>query len=299
MIPADLKFEVNFAAIWFVIGPILVYKFMKSFIELKDRMDFSPPLRKWFRDNEERHYKIYKRCMRIISPVVLALGVSILLYQPKILSEIAGISTGYNDPFYWVIIIFLSWLLVYATNAMAVIALMLTVIYRIKKYNILDYSPIDISHRTSFKELNKLCNKVVAYMCSGMFFLPLAFFFLWRMTYTEWVSSLLLFYGIFLLSAITYPKLVIRAHVNERSRDFLLKEKLQYFNSIKADRLAIFNKNSIIPQLRYYNSYLFIQELKTICSIKLKIDINTAITYLSIAITIFAAIPGFLSWIIK
>jgi hypothetical protein len=292
LIPLDLRFEIIFASSWFILGPILIFRLMKTYIGLKDEPEFTLTLRKWFRNNAENHYKFYKRCMAILGFVFVVLAVPILLYNPDILTKVARITSGYNSIHYWLILIFLSWFLVYSTNAISIITLVIKVIYSIIKYNVIEFNPTEYVHHKCIRKLISFCNKVVSYMCSGLFFLPIAFFFLHQRVYINWVTALLVFYSLFLFASITYPKSAIKSHIDKRSKDFLMNEKLQYFNDIKSDRFSIY-RNKLELQLQRYNIYLYIQELKTVCLLKVKIDFNTIFTYFSIFAMIATSMQGF------
>ncbi len=294
-VPIDFWIELTIASTWFVFGPILVFKFMESFTCLKDRVEFPLNLRKWFENNENRHYKIYKRCMAIISPIFIILGVFAILLHSDILTKTVCITTGYNDIYYWIVVAFLLWFLIYVTNALAAIVLMLMIVYTVKKHDVIDYNPIDISHHNGVEGLNKFCNKIVSYMCSGLLFLPIAFLFLRQQAHIEWVSALLLFYGIFLLAAITYPRLTINSYISKKSKKYLLEEKLQYLEFVKFVKLL---PSEEYKELHLYNSYVYIQELKTVCPVKIGFDTNTIMTYLSVLVSVVTSIPGFVNMIL-
>ena len=294
-VPIDLWFEIVIASSWFFFGPILVYKFIKSFIGLKDQPKFTSELRNWFQDKAGEHYKIYRYSMRIFGPIFMGLVVIILLCRPDILTGIMHITSGYKDVFYWMVLVFLLWFLYYCSNAMALITLMIAIVYSIKKNNIIFYDPLDTSHHGCVKELLHFCNKTVSNICSGLVFLPMAIFFLWQQVYTGWVFALLVFYSIFLFAAITYPRSAIKSYIDERSKNYLLEKKVQYLRNSKRNNPAAHGrKNKIAHQLRVFNSYLYIQELETICSPKVTIDSNTVITYITIIATLATAISGFI-----
>lgn len=299
MIPIEFWCAMTFASSWFAFGPILVYRFIKSFIQLKSDDDLAPALRRWFKENEHRHYIIYKRCMTFLSPAFITLCVVTLLYRPEIMVKVAHITTGYNDPFFWIILAFLSLFLLYSSNSFSIIVLMIISIRQIKKQDVIMFVPINNTHYASVIKMNSYSNRIVSYMSSGMVFLPLAIFFIRQHLYVEWVSALLLFYGLFLLASMTYPRIVMRSYVEEKSKVFLVKEKMKYLSDIANDVHRCDKKIELSLQFYRYNSYLYLQELKTVCPMKMGADSSSIVTYLSTAVTIATSIPGFIDTIAK
>ena len=95
--------------------------------------------------------------------------------------------------------------------------------------------------------------------------------------------------------AITYPKMTIKSYIDIASKDYCLKEKTRYFKEIQSDQYQIDKKRSRLAfQLQRYNFYCYIQELKTVCPLKMGIDSNAVVTYLSILVTLATSVPGFI-----
>lgn len=282
------------ASIWFILGPVLVYRFMSIVINLKSDSSYSLAFREWFSSNESRYYRFYLRGMRIFSPTFIFIAIMPLIRNPEILTDVAKITFGIYDPFFWVILLYLCWFCIYYTNAVSVIFMMMIVVNDVIKDDIFNFNPTNVNHHKSVDTFRKLCNKIVSYACSGLLFIPLAFFFTRQAEHKFWFVGMLLFYGCSLLVAIIFPNLAIRNYTRTKSDEFILLQECLYFaKNIAMSKLTKIPK--IREQMSVYNRYLFLQELKNVCQVKTALDIHVVITYLSAGFTIIVGITSLLA----
>lgn len=307
---------VYFSSIWFIIGPYLVHNFITYFISFQANTNICFSLRQYFKNNERIHFKIYKICLIIEGTTISLFGVIPIILFPDILTE--NVTYGIKDLFFWLIIFFVIWFLFYCANATSFISLIaFKVIRDIVKDKIFIYNPTNIEHHRSLEEIHHLCNKAVAYTCSGLVFIPLAIYFIlqqpglmfdsktntWTILlspfrnsiYLVWVTCLLLIYCTFLFLFITYPNFKLKRYVQEKSKKYLLSEQAKYLDKFtKEPSILLQQKRNLSDQLYQYNVYLRLQEIEILCKTSFSYDSNTIVAYITILVTFLSAIPGFI-----
>ena len=280
------------ASIWFVLGPHLVYVFMRDFNNMEVNYEVTEKVSHWFDVRSESHYSTYKKFMLIISVLFSVTFIPLMIAYPNILVEGVHISTGLTDPFFWIIIVFLFWLLIYCTNALSIIALMLYVLRKMTANDVFQYSVTEPSCKKDINQILRLCNKVTIYTCSGLLFVPLAAFFSFQSTYQFWFSIGFLFFSMFLLVSILYPKMKIRNYMNKENKQTLFEEQYAYFSRYN----EIHQRTSTVEEtLSLMNLYYHLQELKTAGNAEVKLINNHWIAYASFAISFSLSILGFLA----
>lgn len=307
-------FVILFSSIWFIIGPRLVYKYITFFRSFQTNQELCCHVRYYFKKNEIEHFKLYIICWVIEGLVISLIGITPIFLYPNILTK--NITNGINDIFFWLILIFVIWFLFYCSNATSFITLIAFKIIRdLKSDKIFKYNPTSIEHHKSIEYIQRLCNKAVAYTCSGLVFIPLAIYFLLQQPelviqnnmykikisahkepiYIIWVVFLLLFYCSFLFFFITYPNFELKKYIRQKNNDYLLIEKNQYINNFNAiSPTILFSKNlALNEQIYLYNIYLRLQEIKSVCKLNFTFDTNIFVTYISIFVTLLSSIPGF------
>jgi hypothetical protein len=278
---------------WFVFGPYLVCRYHSFFIKFKFDSDICDELKQYFQNNEERFYKTYRRNMRIIASIIIFIGVGGIVFYPEVLLSLRLVN-GYCDPFFPLIVIYLIWFLIYTANCPAFILLMIQIVREISKGNIFQYNPMKSAHNKSFQKIIKFGNTTVAYTCSALLLLPLAFYFFSQQIAVLWLIILLVFFGIFLFLAITFPKISLKIYIINILKEYLHNERNNYFSGFpKSTQRHVFLNISL--QLAYFNSYLRLQELKTVDPLKTSFDSSQMITYLTIITCFLSTIPGIFS----
>lgn len=310
-------FVLLFASSWFIIGPHLVYNFISLFISFQDNVIICKELRQYFKENESVHFKIYRICLIIEGTIISLFGLVPIILSPDILTN--NITLGITDIFFWLIIVYLVWFLFYCANATSFISLIAFKIIRdIIHDKIFIYNPVNAEQHQSIEEIRGLCNKAVAYTCSGLVFIPMAIYFIlqqpqlkinyqthtWIITllpfqhpiYLIWVIGLMLIYCSFLFLFITYPNYKLKKYIRQKNKDYLLHEEIKYMTTFveRPTILSIQQKNILSEQLYQYNVYLRLQEIKNLCKASFPLDPNTIVTYIAILVTIVSAVPGFI-----
>lgn len=308
-----------FSSSWFIIGPHLVYNFISLFLTLQTNKKICLELRQYFKVNEKTHFKIYKMCLIIEGSIISLVGLLPIILFPEILTK--NITYGMNDIFFWLIIIFLAWFLFYCANATSFISLIAFKIIRdIVHDKVFVYNPINIEQRKSLEEIRRLCNKAVAYTCSGLVFIPLAIYFIlqqpelkfnfetntWNILlspldhpiYLVWVIGLMLIYCGFLFLFITYPNYKLNKYIRQKNKEYLFLEEIKYIKTIVdkpilSSILSIQHSNFLSEQIYQYNIYLRLQEIKNLCLTSFALDSSIIVTYVTILVTLLSAIPGF------
>lgn len=308
-----------FSSTWFIIGPHLVYNFIAFFLSFQANEKICSDLRQYFKANEKKHFKIYRACLIIEGTIISLVGIIPIILFPDILTE--NITYGMTDIFFWMIIIFLAWFLFYCANATSFISLMAFKIIRdIINDKVFVYNPINIVHRKSLEEILHLCNKAVAYTCSGLVFIPLAIYFVLQQPelvvdlkknkynillsslnqpiYLIWVISLMLIYCTFLFLFITYPNFAIKKYIRQKTREYLLLEEVKYIKTvvdkpILSSMPSVQHSNFLSEQIYQYNTYLRLQEIRNLCLTSFAFDSSVIVTYVTIFVTLLSAVPGF------
>lgn len=312
-----------FSSSWFFIGPRLVYKFISLFLSFQTNEIICPKLRQYFKINEKVHFKLYKKYLIIEGTILSLVGVVPIILFPDILTK--NITNGFTDIFFWLIIFFLVWFLFYCANATSFITLITFKIIRdVINDKTFVYNPINVAQHKSLEEIRHLCNKAVAYTCSGLVFIPLAIYFFlqqpelifdlkknsWKIissplnqpTYLIWVICLLLLYCAFLFLFITYPNYALKKYVRQKNKDYYFLEEIKYIKTI-VDRptllsvITIQQNDLLSEQIYQYNVYLRLQEIKNLCLTSFAIDSNMIIAYITILVTLLSAVPGFVQLI--
>lgn len=302
------------SSIWFVIGPRFVFNFINLFVSFKENPQLSYNVREYFKNNEAKHYKRYKIYLIVGGTIFSIVGIVPIIVFPDILTE--NITNGLCDPFFWLIICFIIWFLFYTANAIAFILLInFNIIQDLKEDKVFIYNPVNITHHKSLDALRNLCNKSVAYTCSGLLFIPLAIYFIFQQPelnfnvnnkkyefistsqspiYLIWVICLLIIYCFFLFLSITYPNYELKKYVKCKNNDFLLREEYEFIKSYSnLVKIACPKINFWEAQINQYNAYLRLQEIKIVCQSSFNSDIETLVTYISIIVTIISIILGF------
>ncbi|HCI56038.1 MAG TPA: hypothetical protein DFI01_08960 [Bacteroidales bacterium] len=287
--------EMLFANIWFVIGPILVHKFMDSFIGLNNKSEFNDSLRGWFVNSAEDNYRFYVILMHIFGTAFLVVALLPIIISPNILTDVVRITNGYHDIFFWFVIAFLGWFIIYCTNALSAIALVIRIIHHIKRDDVIQYQPLNEKHRITIKALYHFGNKTFAYMCSGILFLPLCEEF-FNGVYTYWITGMIGFTSIFLLLAVIYPRIALKSYTREKEETFLLVEKNKYFQRVCSQK--DFKQGNVVQEISNYNAYLYLQELKTVCSMRIGIGFHEILTYATSIVGLLCSLPG-LTWLFR
>lgn len=307
-------FVLLFSSSWFIIGPRLVYNFMTLFLSLQTNKKICSELTQYFKINEKKHYKIYKICLIIEGTVISLAGIIPITLFPNILSQ--NITYGKTDLFFWLIIFFLIWFLFYCANATSFISLItFKIIPDIINDKIFMYDPMNLVHRNSLEVIRNLCNKAVAYTCSGLVFIPLAIYFILQQPrlvmdmqtsnfgiilsplnqpiYLFWVIGLMFIYCTFLFLFITYPNYKLKKYVRQKSKEYLYWEEVKYIKNFSLIP-SIRHSNFLSEQIYQYNIYLRLQETKNLCSTAFTFDSNIVVTYITIFVTLLSAVPGFI-----
>lgn len=308
-----------FSSSWFIIGPHLVYNFTSLFISFQTSRKICSELRQYFKDNEKIHYKFYKVYLIIEGTVISLVGIIPIILSPDILTQ--NITYGMTDIFFWLIIVFLVWFLFYCANATSFISLIAFIIIKdIINDKVFAYNPINIVQHKSLEEIRRLCNKAVAYTCSGLVFIPLAIYFIlqqpelivnfeannWSISlshlshpiYLIWVIGLMLIYCFFLFLFITYPNYKLKKYIRQKNKEYLFLEEVKYIRTIVDKSLfsSIQSKqhNSFLSEQIYqYNIYLRLQEIKNLCLTSFTFDSSIVVTYITIMVTLLSSVPGF------
>lgn len=308
-----------FSSSWFIIGPHLVYNFISLFVSFQTNKKICSELRQYFKDNENLHFAIYKKCLIIEGITISLVGLIPVIIFPDILTK--NITYGMTDIFFWAIIIFLAWFLFYCANATSFITLIAFKIIRdIINDKIFVYNPLNITHRKSIEEIRHLCNKAVAYTCSGLVFIPLAVYFILQQPelrgdistktlsiflspfnhpiYLIWVIGLMLIYCAFLFLFITYPNYELKKYIRQKNKEYLFYEEIKYIKTligkpILLSKIPIQHNDFLGEQIYQYNTYLRLQEIKNLCLTSFAFDSNVIVTYVTIFVTLISAIPGF------
>lgn len=312
-----------FSSSWFIIGPRLVYNYISLFLSFQTNEKICSELRQYFKNNEEEHFKLYKKWLIIEGTILSLFGVIPIILFPDILTK--NITKGITDIFFWLIIFFLVWFLFYCANATSFITLIAFKIIRdITNDKTFVYNPINIVQHKSLEEIRRLCNKAVAYTCSGLVFIPLAIYFFLQQpelvfdlkinswiivssslnqpTYLIWVICLLLLYCAFLFLFISYPNYALKKYIRQKNKEYLFTEEIKYIKTI-IDRptllsvLSMQQNDFLGEQIYQYNVYLRLQEIKNLCLTSFAIDSNMVVAYITIFVTLLSSIPGFVQLI--
>lgn len=290
-VPALFWVTISIASIWFVLGPHLVYKFMRSFLHIHEDTRLTKNLRAWFYNNQETNYRLYKMAMWCLTPALCIVLIPQIIIFPQILADVVHITHGLIDPFFWVTIVFLCWILTYCANAISVIFMMTIVVYRLTKNNVMKFNPISVIHQDCIGLLVKFSNRIVSYMCSGLLFLPLIFVYLQASSFRFWYIGIFATYACFLFAAAAYPQLSYKRYVKQMSLRFLSQEQNTYLNLLrKENKVNSGTALNLVKQMQFYNVNLYLQELKKICNYDVKQDIHSIMSYAVSVITIVVAI---------
>lgn len=278
------------ASIWFIVGPLLVYKYFNFLNNFLVDKSFKLEFKLYLKNKYCKLYKTYKFFLIIFSFMMIFWGLGNIVIHPNVLTDY--LTYGYNDILFWIIILFLAWLLIYASNAFSIIVTIFLFIYDIIKKDIIKFIPTSKNDSLIVSQLIKLSNRAVAYTCSGVLFIPLALYFIFRNHYTFWVIILLFIYSFFLIFSITIPQIMLKKYVKNKNKEYINNEKYKYFNELKVARTKSFN--NIKMNIYFINRYFYIQELDSTCGLYKTFDINTLVTYLSVFATLVSTIPGFI-----
>lgn len=312
-------FVLLFSSSWFIIGPHLVYNFISFFLSFQTNDKICSELRQYFIVNEQMHFNIYKVCLIIEGIIISLVGIIPIILFPDILTK--NITYGMIDIFFWLIIFFLVWFLFYCANATSFISLLAFKIIRdIINDKVFVYNPINIVHHKSLEEIRHLCNKAVAYTCSGLIFMPLAIYFILQQPelkvdfetkncnillsslnhpiYLIWVIGLMIIYCAFLFLFITYPNYELKKYILQKNKEYLFLEEVKYIKTIVdkpilSSILSIQHSDFLSEQIYQYNIYLRLQEIKNLCLSSFALDSSIIVTYVTIIVTLLSAIPGF------
>ena len=295
-IPIKFILVALIASLWFIIGPRLVYKFIDEFISIENNMDLNKNIREYFKNNQLGLYKNYIKYMVIESSFFICVGIIPICIYPDILID-NNITLGKNDWIFWLIILFLSWMLIYCANATSFISLLtFDVIKQIKSEIIFVYNPLSISDQKSIHYFIKLCNQAINYTCSGLLFIPLAVYY-FKTSQNPitilWVSLLMFFYSFFLIGFVMYHNISIRGYVKRKNKECILKEETNffwYYISLKNNNRKRALKNDDI-----FSAYLHLQEIKSLCQEKYYFDTNAIATIIAGIITLISSVPGFIT----
>lgn len=283
-------------SIWFIVGPYLIYKCIKQFIALQTNLRLNDITRSYFSENKYKHYKEFLVNLVLMTALFSAILIGGIIYEPRILTE--NISKGFHDPMFYIVVLFLLYFGAYASTALSFILLVSKIIYTNVKLNLFDYNPIDSIGESTISEIAKYSGTIVKYFCSGLLFLPYAWYFLFfKEAYAIWAVALLSLYGVFLLISIIFPKIQLGIYIRARSNELELVEQENYMHSVK-DMISNSRVRSKSPvaelieeQLRLYNYSCYIREIKVISHKGIQyFDFNSVITYLSIIVTIVSTV---------
>lgn len=214
------------------------------------------------------------------------------------------------------------WFLFYCANATSFISLIsFKIIQDIINDKVFVYNPINLVHRKSLEAIRNLCNKAVAYTCSGLVFIPLAVYFILQQPqlvinphtnnydirfsstnhpiYLIWVLGLMLIYCTFLFLFITYPNYKLKKYIRQKNKEYLFWEEVKYIKNIVNEPILsskppIQHNTFLSEQIYQYNIYLRLQETKNLCLTSFTFDSSIAVTYITIFVTLLSAIPGFI-----
>lgn len=307
-------FVLLFSSSWFIIGPRLVHNFIILFLSFQTNGKICSELTQYFKTNEKIHYKIYKVCLITQGTIISLAGIIPIILFPNILTQ--NITYGMTDLFFWLIIFFLIWFLFYCANATAFISLItFKIIQDIINDKIFVYNPMNLVHRNSLEAIRHLCNKAVAYTCSGLVFIPLAIYFILQQPelvidlqtnnfgiilspynhpiYLFWVIGLMLIYCAFLFLFITYPNYKLKKYVRQKNKEYLFWEEVKYIKNL-SHIPSIQHNNFLGEQIYQYNVYLRLQETKNLCLTAFTFDSSIVVTYITIFVTLLSAVPGFI-----
>lgn len=288
-----------FCSIWFIFGPFLIYKFMKSFIDLINSKDLNQNTLNYFKENTRNHYKFFRKNVILWSFVLSAMFVIGIIYKPEIMTS--GISNGYSDFIFWIVLFLLVFCMCFCSTALAAIVLIVKIVYDLCQQDLIGYKPNKYIDYTTIKFISKFSNKIIAYFCSGLFFIPFAFYYLlWLNKYQLWVMVLLGLYGSFLFISITIPKLLLSSYKKEKTERFIMQKKELFFDFQRTVQpLDIFAPPfyEISNELRIYNAYCYIKEIKEESKLGIKVfDISTVITYIT---SVLSLVPIFIALLQK
>ena len=262
------------ASLWFIWGPILIYKFIDHFIALSTSPELNRSTRSYFTSKKAAHYQTFKRNTVRFTFIFCIIVIGALLKWPDIITD--HISHGYHDGMYWILVFMISYFLCYCSTAMSAIILTIKAVWELCKFNIVDYTPNRYDSYSTVKHLIGFINKIIAYFCSGMLFLPFAWYFLLyrdATIYHIWTIILLILYGVFLLMSIAIPRTILLFYQKDNIKKYLMHCKEYYANiqtSLQVKLLGLSKHSRISDELRQYNTYCYIKAIEDYYSVKTK-----------------------------
>lgn len=276
-IPRHLIYSIMISSIWLIGGPYLVYSCFRKFFELSDTLN-SEKMKLWFQGNSQILYHKYIRYLKECSIIFIIIGIPFLILKPDVLIDTVHLTKGYNDCFYWLIILFLCWLLIYCANAFAFIRLIQYLCIQVRERDILKFSPIKKDDYLCIKKLIHFSNTVLLSTASGLLFLPIAIYFLYNQLYVVWVVILLFVYSIFLFCSTAFPRCILNKYIEEKQKLFTVNLQEKYFSEL----LDSSHKNSkkIVYQLHCYNLYFCIQESRQLKTLGIRDNLSSIVNYL-------------------
>ena len=289
-------------------------KMLKSF---GDDKKYPEAINKCFQKNRKRYVIVFRNHLIVDSAILLSAAIIAIVLFPEILSK--NMTRGRGDWFFWLDIVFLSWMGVFSSCAPAFLSLFsFHVLKDIQKSDVFDYNPMDEKHRNTIESMRIFCNKSIAYASSGSVFLPLAIFYIfqqptmtisWKHTisisfqapnnqspvYILWVVVLLTIYAFFTLFFSFYPNAILSKYVKKKHKELIFKEQKEYIQNCDNEKPYRRSKERLLASaINQYNNYNRLQEIKVLCRIPVRIDANLVLTFFSILATILSAVGGIL-----
>ena len=300
---------------WFVFGPFLVQNFIQEFMLFGNDSKLPVDVRTYFDEQYNRLFKIYIRYRFCYVLLFIAAAIVPILFYPFVLSK--NILSGYHDWLFWLIILFLIWFISICMNGPAFISLIsFHILSDLRKDKIFSYNPLLRDHRYAIKRIRDICGKLVRCMCTGLVFIPQAFFYFYQQPesitkdgqviyhaavsehpiYIVWVVACLLLYAFFLFFFMTNQNMQIQDYSKSKGNAFLTEAQIKFID-INNDTKQPYNPLSAAAYR--YAEHLKLEEIKLLCKTRATFDINTALTYFSSLVSLLTAIQGILKIIGK
>lgn len=290
------------ASMWFLCGPHLICKFIKYFLMLSSSDDINPQSKKYFALNKIKQYKDFKLYLLISFLLCSVLVVGGIILHPEILSN--HITYGLSDPLFYAIVLFLLYFLYYASYACAFIILFARMVIGNYRKDYFGYTPIKYKSYLTMKRISFVLSKIVLYTCSGMLFLPFAWYYIFQESiYSFWAFCLLMIYSVFLIIAVILPKIAMNLYIRKITQEYILTEREKIFNGFHKNYKNASNflyeadmHMTYVRQIELCASSCYLSNISELNSNN-KIsyfDFQAVITYVSASCTIMATILPFL-----
>ena len=306
---------VNFASIWFILGPILMYSHVKMLKSFCDDKKYPEEINSCFRNNKKGYFICFLKHWMVDSVLLLIVSIIAIIVYPEILT--VNMTRGRGDLFFWLDIVFLVWMGIASSCAPAFLSMFsFHILKDIQKKDVFDYNPMDEKHRDAIESMRAFCNRSIAYASSGSVFLPLALFYIfqqptmaisWNPTfsvsfqtptntnpvYILWVVALLTVYAFFTLFFTFYPNIVLSKYIKKKHNELIFSEQKKYIQNRDNDKPYRRSKERLLASaINQYNDYNRLQELKILCKIPVRLDVHLVLSYFSILATILSAVYG-------